>query len=1125
LVVYRSNRAEFLARLLATQLRLAPPAPLETTSVVVNTWPTSRWLGERLAEELGGVAANLRFPFPAAYLRQLVEEVLADPSAAAAPIDPWRASRLVWPLLELLPSLAASEAGAPLRHWLERRREGRGGEGRCGDERRLDLATWQLGRAIADAFDDYALYRPDLLHAWGEGDPAGGAAAPPSDPLDWQPPFYRALHERLGVDPAGWRMEQAIEVLRRPGHPPGAAAEQPLRLFGLSSLAPVQVRLLQALAGHRRVELYLLTPCADLWQRCQDRRRQLRDALDNPLDMEWLLAAPPLEARFGRLGAEFQQLLEGTGDAQLGEERSEELFFAPARSHPGGPAAAPLLAQLQEQLADRDAATPLTLPPGDTSLEFHPCPGPLRQVEIVRDRLLQWMAEDPTLQPRDILVMTPQVDALAPLVAAVFGDREAVGVSIPWRLTDRSQQSQAGIGRTLLALLRLGGERLTASGLEGLLECEPLQQHFDLQPREAARLHGVLQRCGFRWGLDGPARGGDPVHSLAWSIDRLLLGLVLPERPGLALAAGEKAVAPMAADPDLALCGRWLHLLTRLRHWLEQLTIATDVEGWARRLRELLADLFGDGGDAAWELPSLLAAIDAWQEAAAASSLVLDAPVVAAVLDEALAVDSGRFGHRSGSLTISALEPMRAIPHRVIVLLGLDAGVFPRQRDRPGFHQMERQRRLGDPHPADQDRYVLLEALLSARSHLLISWSCRDDRSGEPLPPAGPVRQWLQWLEGQLGPAALARLVADHPAGPLERGNFQPSGGRPPASCDRRRLEALQRLEQDPPAPPQALGQATAASATGNTADTATDSATDSATDRTADLVAWLGAPQRHWLRQLGMRPDEWLERIEDLEPLELEERQRASLLRPLLLGGNGEDPRRPEQWQERTRGQGTLPGGAAGVLEARALAERWRSLQESLEALGDPWQEPLGWGGWQASPLWRGDTVVVVHPGRAGPAPRMELWLQLHLAAAAAPHTKRPPAQGVLIARDGNRLAVELRVQAAAPEEAQRELERLAALQQEWRQTCWPVPPRSGLAWCERERDHPGDGFAQARKIWEGDGLGRAERLEAVMVVCFGAERSAADLIDGAFGERAQALYGPLLDAEIRRPRRGGGR
>ncbi|MFN5697958.1 MAG: exonuclease V subunit gamma, partial [Cyanobacteriota bacterium] len=267
---------------------------------------------------------------------------------------------------------------------------------------------------------------------------------------------------------------------------------------------------------------------------------------------------------------------------------------------------------LQQQLADPSSLPGLQRRPDDDSLEFHPCPGQLRQVQIVRDRLLQLLAADPSLEPRDILVMTPAVDRFAPLVASVFGDRDATGVDLPWRLTDRSQQSEAGIGRSLLSLLRLAGERLTASSLETLLESPPLQQRFALSSEELAELHGVLQRCGFRWGLDGRDRGGDPTHSLAWAIDRLLLGLVLPETPGLA----PSGTAPAAVGSDLDRSGRWLHLLLRIRHWLEELRRPGDVSAWAERCRRLLDDLFGDGGDRAWELAQVLAALNDWQTVA-----------------------------------------------------------------------------------------------------------------------------------------------------------------------------------------------------------------------------------------------------------------------------------------------------------------------------------------------------------------------------------------------------------------------------------------------------------------------------------------------------------------------------
>jgi exodeoxyribonuclease V gamma subunit len=1126
LTIYRGNRAELLAELLATQLRLDPPDPFSTVEVVVNTWPTSRWLGEQLAIQLGGVAANLRFPFPGSHLRRIVAAILAEGPEQAA--DPWRADRLVWAVLACLPAVAATPQGEPLRRWLRDR----------DPERQLSLDSWRLARAIADAFDDYTLYRSDLLQAWERGqDQANGSPALAASQR-WQPLLYRALRQQLGREPFGLKVERAIACLasRASGGPSARAAEQgslgagivpPLRLFGLSSLAPVQVRLLQAVSGIAAVELFLLTPCPDLWQRCTDRRQRLRDglALNDPLSSDWLLEAPGLEARFGRLGAEFQQLLEGSGEAQLGETREANLFLLPATAaasgaaDPGGEiSGAPLLLQLQEQLADPQRGGRLRRWEGDHSLEFHACPGPLRQVQILRDRLLQLLAADPSLEPRDILVMTPQVDRFAPLVAAVLGDSGATGVSLPWRLTDRSQQGEGGIGRCLLTLLEQAGERLTATGLEAILECAPLRQRFGLSAEEGNRLSTALQRCGFRWGLDGRARAGESTHSLAWAIDRLLLGLVLPASPGLAL--GDPATAPASDEAPLELTGRWLHLLTRLRPWLAQLGRPATVEAWVERLRSLLLDLFADGGDGAAELPVLLAALDSWQEDAGASPLTLEAPVVAAVLQESLGAESGRFGHRSGALTISALEPMRAIPHRVIVLMGLDAGCFPRNGDRAGFHLMEQQRRLGDPQPADQDRYALLEALLSARRNLLVSWSCRDDRKGEALPPAAPVRQWLDWLEANLD-GGLGPLLVQHAASPLERTNFLSAAGRPPASCDRRWLEVRRQLDSAgaSPLPPlirRPMPQPAAA---------VPSQQPSSEEDPFTDLRAWLMEPQRHWLRQLGLRPAERERSVEDLEALALAERERVGLLR--AVEGQADAPASAAAWLEHSRGQGVLPPRSAGLLEARRLQARRSSLAAAAADLGPAWSAPLAWGPWQAECRGQGDAVVLVHLAKAGPAQKLELWLLLLLASAqtAAPTggqaagqaaaEGRRPSRGVVLCRDKDDLfGVTTTLLAPPPAAARQELERLQLLRQQWRSACWPVPPQTGWAWWEEERKLEGSGFAKARDCWEGRGDRGGERQRPEMAVCFGADLPTASLLDARCRSLAAELFEPLLQA-----------
>ena len=249
LTVYRSNRTEFLATLLAQTLTLDPPGPFEELEIVVNTWPTSRWLGEQLAKA-NGISALVRFPFPGSRLRQLVRCILdLDPTTE----DPWRAERLVWSVLTVLPALLDHPSAESLKLWWEQHASVSG---------RLNRDHWQLARCLADAVDDYALYRPQELSQWIEGH--GDADLPAH--LHWQPQLVRALAALLPCDPFGLQVHKAVQRLRE-GDVSAAALPPRLRLFGISNLAPVQVELLQGLSGLMAVELYLLTPCPDLWQR------------------------------------------------------------------------------------------------------------------------------------------------------------------------------------------------------------------------------------------------------------------------------------------------------------------------------------------------------------------------------------------------------------------------------------------------------------------------------------------------------------------------------------------------------------------------------------------------------------------------------------------------------------------------------------------------------------------------------------------------------------------------------------------------------------------------------------------------------------------------------------------
>ncbi|QEY31162.1 exonuclease V subunit gamma [Synechococcus sp. RSCCF101] len=1111
LVLHRSNRAEWLAALLAEQLRLDPPSPWQTLEVMVNTWPTSRWLSERLALALG-TSAQVRFPFPGSRLRRLVDELLAEDEAAA---DDWRANRLVWAVLDQLEDLMATPEGAVLAGAL-------GPEPRPGPAP-VDRNLWSLARAIADALDDYGLYRVDELSRWWMRDELSSGDG-------WQAQLTRRLAARLAGVPFGLRARRAIEALRR-GRVQWPAEAGPLRLFGISSLAPIQIELLQAVSGITTVEIYLLTPGPDLWQRCADRRAQLSEGLTTTqqTDPDWLLQMPTLEGRFGRLGAEFQQLLEGTGVAQLGPVREEGLFHRPAH----GDGAPLLLHQLQQRLLGPDQEAPLRRAPEDTSLEFHACPGRLRQIQIVRDRILQLLAADPTLQPRHVLVMTPQVDRFAPLLGSVLSDSGATGVTLPWRLTDRSQDGEAGPAVLLLRLLRLADERVTASELETLLSLPCLLQAFALEASDSEALNRALQEAGFRWGCDGRERGGDPRHTLSWALERLLLGLVLPEAtltepvPDVLPAA---APAPFPVEMDLERLGPGLQLLLHLRDTLIDFRRPRPAREWCHELRDQVARLSGGAAGGSEEPLELERAIAAWGERAAGHHRQLTAAVVADGLEEDLAADSGRFGHRSGALTISALEPMRAIPHRVIVLMGLDATCFPRHQNRPGFHLLEQQRRLGDPSRADQDRYALLEALMSARQHLVVTWTSRDERSGEPLPPALPVQQWIDLLQLDLqqaapdGPARPAvDLVQEHPANPLERSTFLGAPPRPPASCDRRLLAARRQLEQgwleerrrassDRPTPPAAPDRPPLV----HQACPPLPQTRESRGTGWEELMAWLQAPQRLWLRRRGLNAAEWVEAVEDLDPIELAGDRRRWLLQEALEAGLADgkpDPLAtdPPDWPRPLQGTGDLPGGSAAELAIEDLDRNWRQLVERISPLGAGGLRRCRWRTLEADSRLHGDTLLLVELRRSGGPAHLELWARLLLALASGQAVRR----ALLIGREGDKITTLADLQAPEPGEAVPLLEQLLELMAGSEERCWPVPPRSGWAHQTKEHGSPGKGFEALRETWEGSGQPEAwsERERAEMLLCFGEDCAAEELCSEEFLECCRALYTPLLE------------
>jgi exodeoxyribonuclease V gamma subunit len=802
--IHRAERTDGLVAALGEVVGSPLTDAFQAEIVAVPTRGVERWLTQQLSTVLGtspgrtdGVCANIEFPFPG----RLVNGAVAAAAGLDWKTDPWLVARAVWPLLEVVEDSLEEAWLAPLAAYLGRadtRAEGSSGA------RRLTSV-----RHIADLFDHYAVHRPALLRAWVDG---GGDG--------WQPELWRRLRARIGEASPPERLSDACARL---GAEPGLV-DLPARisLFGLTRLPASYLDVLRALAVERDVHLFLLHPSADLWARVaaftRDRPSIVRRAEDetagvprNPLLASWSQDAREMQLVLGRDSDEDVNVhdhirVERNPPTLLGHMQAD---IRADRAPPGSPLPGE---QDKRVLLEAD----------DRSLQVHACHGRVRQVEVVRDAILHLLAEDPTLEPRDIIVMCPDIEVFAPLIHATFGtgagaedpdpssDVRSSRIDLRVRLADRSLRQTNPVLGVVSQLLDLCGGRFTASQVLDLAGRAPVRTRFRLDDDDLARVAQWARDGGVRWGLDAKQRASyqlDRLSANTWQAgwDRVLVGVAMAEE-GQRLFGG---VLPLddVGSGDIDLAGRFAEFLQRLHTIVDVFAVPMALDAWATQIANAADSLTTAVGREAWQRIQLGRVledvVDEGTNAGEVTQTALALPELRALLADRLRGRPTRASFRTGHLTICTLVPMRSVPHRVVCLMGLDDGVFPRQTARDGDDLL-----LDDPHVGDrdrrsEDRQLLLDAVLAAADHLVITYAARDERTNLRRPPAVPLGELLDVVDRTARFADVAitrdRLIVEHPLQPFDRRNFAAGALVPEQtwSFDRVALEGARALVAD----------------------------------------------------------------------------------------------------------------------------------------------------------------------------------------------------------------------------------------------------------------------------------------------------------------------------------------
>lgn len=786
--LYHSNQLDVLKSILAHLLKTDPQSdPFVQEKILVQSPGMAQWLKIELAKELS-ICANIEFPLPASFIWQIFVDLLDDVPKRSA----FNKDAMAWNIMQRLPLLLEREEFSELAQYLE-------------DSDQLKI--YQLSYKIADVYDQYLVYRPQWIEAWESGS-VEFTQDQPWQSILWQDlmatikgsgqshyhraNLYQYLFDALASD--------TLDVSKLP---------QRIFVFGIAALPPRYMQALYAISKHCEVHFFLNNPCQAYWGDIVDQkwlaklnkpsRKKLNtssfseegmapaliaasdpQALFDPCGE--LIVGNPLLASMGKLGRDNQYLLsevdcteveafvESEIDTLLGQINNDILRL-------DNPC---FIAQTAEDL--KHSHHKKLISGNDHSVALHSCHSPMREVEVLFDQLLAMFEASPELTPKDVVVMMPDVNAYSPYIQAVFGMASG-RARIDFSISDRSAEQENPLLLSFLTLMKLPLLRHTSAELFALLEVPAIMAKFELTPQALDTLKLWIEDSGIRYGFEANTN-----NSWQFGLNRMFKGysqlddgdeqlwqniLAYPESTGL----GAEQLGQLACFID------------KISDYSEQLQQSRDFEQWQQLIEGLIGDFYAN--DLSFEAEIMLIKDCMTSLGEQLELAQYKQQISAEILFEHLRsnLNQGQSSQRflAGKLNFCTLMPMRSIPFKVVCLLGMNDGVYPRTIAPLGFDLMVNDVQKGDRSRRDDDRYLFLEAMLSAQSQLYISYCGRSIKDNSERNPSVLVSELVDYIEQsyvladdvelpleQSSKNVLQHLTTEHPLAPFSRDYFKP---------------------------------------------------------------------------------------------------------------------------------------------------------------------------------------------------------------------------------------------------------------------------------------------------------------------------------------------------------------
>ncbi len=1054
--LYKSNKIEVISELLAEELKICPPPINEKLEIVVPNYFLGNWLREQITIK-NKISALYELKTISTYTESLLTNFFP-----AIDMSAWNFESIKWGIIGSLEELNSFKESLPLRNWINKYLD---------NKKTIDGDIYNLTKKITNNFIDYLIFRPEMIAQWNryEINSSNLFKNLNSDQF-WQPILYKLLEEKISEKPSCLYMIEVIKNLRKIKKFQFQVPNQ-IYIFSDNNLSKLHINFYSELSKFIKVNLYLLSPGEDLWNRINFLEGELEfDDNESKLDLNNI----NIEKIFGKFGANFQKLIDENIYTE-GINLKNNLIYLDPTTNFYNKKDIPFLNQIQKRLIDNNNVD-FIVSESDDSILLCEHFNQNSQFEYLRNKIIEIINSCENIKYSDIAVLSPQTNLIKPYLRYIFNNELINGEKIPYFFIDEDNHDSSGIYEFLIDITEIASEKITLEKIDYILSKKVTQNIFDFNITEKDEIIFLLTQAGFHWGLDDKERLGDEKNTLDWCINRITLGLIYDKEVNLS-TFNLKPFSYTNISLDL---NKWVKILIHLKKYINLIRGSFSYSNWVKKIKFILKSIADSKANFNLEISEINRILDNH-----AIPLIPDDPILLKVFREILISCINKVKYQSKSrvnkILVSDIENSRHIPHKVIFLIDMNSVNYPKLPKSENINLLKNKYHLGDPSVFEREKYAFLELLIACRDKFIVTW-VKNDKDNKKLDVSFPIKELISFFDSFLNQSQRELIIKDSDLNKNEIIDLDKS------KIFKSNYSLIEDINWN-------------------------EKKSDIKNYKLSELIYWFKTPQKYWLNKKNISTKEIFIHHPDEEYVS--NLQKSQLISKIIQqveidNHNIIDDLNELNINDQLAENGIIMPKNSIFTKEKEIKDLLSSLCASLSQHNKINKIYVKLNSNKEEYLISDDTVIELIHAKLSLSRLTEAWIKLLFISSLKRNIKRTK----VIFRTENNYKSQI-IQSPGATESNLILEEYINIFKNYSEKCLPLPPESSYKYVEAKIKSKNEKKAFADKWIGNKNFSKGERDNIEMKMCFGNEKEPDFFLgNNNFDQLSYRLYGPLIKA-----------